>query len=348
MSNQNKKIVLVIVALVMLVVVAFFATSKNNTKQPLKVGIAPYQDMSLLFNAKSESFQKKYNLDLKFITLSWQDLIPATSSATDSLDIAFSSITDFISNERNINRNTDDPLVFIYPAYIFLGGSFVSFNPDVPVITRDDLNNREKLRNFLSHSFASQVKSSYDIMLYRVAEDAGVNFKDINITNIDSGEGLLAALNGSVDATGAGLTQRNEALEKGGRVVLTMEDLGFVDVAGFVVKRSVLDKRGEEIKNFVKLWYDSIDYVMSDVDNNSADSIDYLDKQSSTNYTVDSFKQALSQEFFPHNIAEVNKTVLSPGSKYDFQKIKASLVSYMLDKKIIDEEPQNIHIIDIN
>jgi ABC-type nitrate/sulfonate/bicarbonate transport system substrate-binding protein len=346
-----KKTIIIIASLVVLCVLFLVVSQRNSVSTDipvLKVGIAPYQDMALLMNSESKSLQEKYNLELDLVTLAWEDLTPAISSATDSLDIAFASITEFITNERNINRNTDDPLVFIYPAYVFLGGSFVSFNHDVPVIKKDDLQNIQKLKDFLGYNFAAQKKSAYEMMLFSVAKEAGVDFKDVNIFNIGAGDGLLAAINGSVDVSSAGLTQRNEAIEQGGRVVLTMGDLGFVDIAGFVVKQSVLDEKREEITNFIKMWYDSINYVMSDIDNNSFGSIEYLNQQSSTNYTIDSFKKALEQEFFPINIDDVKNTILTKNSRFDFENISNILINYLLEIRIIGEEPQNIKLLDIN
>ena len=346
-----KKLAVIIVILVLVVVAAIlvpkYAKKDTGETRTLKVGIAPYQDMALLINPKQKELQEKYDLNLELTTLAWEDLTPAVSSATDSVDVAFASLTQFVTNERNINRNSDDPLVFIYPAYVFLGGSFVSLNPDVEAITKNDLGNKEKLQKFLKHSFAAESKSQYEQMLFMVAKQAGVDFNTVKITNIGAADGLLAAMNGSVDATAAGLTQRNEAIQKGGRVVLDSADIGSVDIAGFVAKQSVLDSKRDEIEDFIRIWYESLGYVLSDPDTRSSDSIAYLNKQSSTDYTVDTFKEALSHEVFPRSVKESQEKLVSPGSEYDLNRTKNALVEFLLANKVITEAPQNITLLNV-
>ena len=346
-----KKLAVIIVILVLVVVAAIlipnYAKKDTGETRTLKVGIAPYQDMALLINPKQKELQEKYNLDLELTTLAWEDLTPAVSSATDSVDVAFASLTQFVTNERNINRNSTDPLVFIYPAYVFLGGSFVSLNPDIEAITKNDLENKEKLQKFLKHSFAAESKSQYEQMLFMLAKKAEVDFSTVKITNIGAADGLLATMNGSVDATSAGLTQRNEAIQKGGRVVLDSTDIGSVDIAGFVAKKSVVDAKRDDIEDFIRIWYESLGYVLTDPNTRSGDSIAYLNEQSSTDYTVDTFKEALSHEVFPHSIKEVQQKMLNVGAEYDFSRAKDSLIEFLLANKVISEAPQNITLLNI-
>lgn len=340
-------VVIVVLIIIGAVVLPKYGKKDETGIRSLKVGIAPYQDMAMLINPEQKKLEEKYDLKLDLVTLAWEDLTPAVSSAAEPVDIAFASLTQFVTNERNINRNTDDPLMFVYPAYIFLGGSFVSFNPDVETITKNDLDNKEKLQKFLTHSFAAESKSQYEQMLFMLAKKAEVDFSTVKLTNIGAGDGLLAAINGSVDATSAGLTQRNEAMQKGGRVVLDSADLDSVDIAGFVVKKSMLDAKRDEIEDFIRVWYDSLDYVLSDPDNRSADSIAYLNEQSSTKYTTETFKQALSHEVFPRSIKEVQQKLLNADAEYDFKRAKDSLIEFLLANKVISEPPHNITLLNI-
>ena len=347
-----KKQTLIILGIIIVIAVVFVSlrhsgNTSTSTGRVLKVGIAPYQDMALLMNADQQNLEKKYNLNVQYSTLAWEDLTPAVASAGSSIDLTFASLTEFITNERNINKNTSDPLVYIYPAYMFLGGSFVSFKPDMPVLTKADLNDPAKIKAFLNHTFAAEANSQYEQMLFILAQKAGVDFKTLKITHMGLTNSLLAAENGTIDATEAGLTQRNEALGKGGKVVISSADLGSVDVSGFVTKQSTLTVKRAEIEDFIRVWFDSTNYVLSDLDNNSAGPIAYLDKQSATQYTIDSFKSALSQEVFPKSITDVNTLILNNGAQFDFNQIKNNLIAFELQNKIITEAPQNISIINI-
>lgn len=347
---KNKSIIVLIVVVILAIIVVAVRQGENTAStgaRPLKVAIAPYQDMALLMNANRDVIQKKHNLDVEYTTVAWEDLTPTIASAGESVDLAFANLTEFVTNERNINKNTSDPLVFIYPAYIFLGGSFVSMNPNMPVLTKADLDNPTKLKEFLKYKFAAEPKSQFEQMLFVVAQKAGVDFKTVKITHIGAADGLLAAMNGSVDATSAGLTQRNEAIEKGGRVVLDSVDVNSYTIAGFVTKQSTLDKKQSEIEDFMKVWYNSIAYVFEDADNRAAEPIKYLDQTSSTKYTVETFKRALAQEVFPKSISEVNEMILNKGAKYDYKAFTDSLISFELANKIITEAPQNIKMLDI-
>ena len=346
--KKNTLITLAVI-IVAAVIFIFFQSRQSpaTADRSLKVGVAPYQDMALLMNANRANLEKKYNLHIEYSTLPWENLTPAISSAGSTMDLTFASLTEFTINERNINKNTSDPLVYIYPTYMFLGGSFVSFKPDMPVITQADLNDPAKIKAFLKHSFAAEANSQYEQMLFILAQKAGVDFKTVKISYLGLTDSLLAAENGSIDATEAGLTQRNEAMSKGGKVVIDSATLNSVDVSGFVVKQSTLAAKRSEIEDFIRVWYDSTNYVLSDLDHNSAESITYLDKQSATQYTVDSFKAALSHEVFPRSIDDVNKLILNSGAQYDFDQIKNNLIAFELQNKIITESPQNISIIDI-
>jgi ABC-type nitrate/sulfonate/bicarbonate transport system substrate-binding protein len=337
----------IVVLAIVLIAVRQQGSSSATGDRTLKVAIAPYQDMALLMNKERENIEKKHDLKVEYTTLAWEDLTPTIASAGATVDIAFANITEFVTNERNINKNTEDPLVFIYPAYVFLGGSIVSLNPKMPVITQADLTNQAKLKEFLKFKFAAPEKSQFEQMLYVVAQKAGVDFKTVNVTHIGMAEGLLATINGSIDASGAGLTQRNEAIEKGGKVVLDSADVNSFTIAGFVTKKSTLEAKRAEIEDFMKIWTDSIDYVFTDIDNRAAEPIAYLDAQSSTNYTVESFKNALAQEVFARNIGEVKTLMLDPGSKWDFVALQKSLTEFELANGIITEAPQNIEIMEI-
>ena len=76
------------------------------------------------------------------------------------------------------------------------------------------------------------------------------------------------------------------------------------DMTGFIAKKSTLEKKSVEINNLIKMWFDSVNYVYSDIDNNSKDSLAYLDKYSSTKYTLEGYKSALTNEYLPKTVEE--------------------------------------------
>ena len=354
LKKPSKPVFLSILACIILFFAAIFGISESiagstTEKRPqIAVAIAPYQDMAMLVNIDKLGLEKKYGVDVDLVTMAWKDLTPALASAGKTVDIAFASLLQFITQERNLNRNTADEVQFIYPAYVFLGGAFISFNDKVPLLDKANIDDPSTLKKFLDFKIGAQKSSSYEMMIFTLARKAGIPFKDIKMFDIDASDGLLAAVNGSIDMSSAGLTQRNEAIQRGGRVVLDMETMGLVDIAGFIVKKSVLQAKRDAIIAFIKMWFDCIDYVMTDIDNNSAESLRYLKEQSSTKYTLEQYKTALSQEYFPRNIEQVKKNILAENAKFSYHKILDSVTAYYLESGIIKEKPQNTEPISID
>ncbi len=349
---MNKRIVLSIVALAILVSAAaallLFRPLVEEGGNVLKVGIAPYQDMAMLAAVKPMGIDKANGLDVQLVSMQWADLTPAVASAGATVDVAFASLIQFIAQEPSLNADSKDPLVFFYPAYVFRGGAFVSFNTNVPEVTKENLQDSDLLKRFLAFRFAVQSTSSYEILLYDLARRAGVQFSDVKRFDIDSSDGLLAALNGSVDAAAAGLTQKNEAIQKGGRVVLEMDALGQVDIAGFIARRSTIEQRRNDLVRLMRVWVQAIDFVMSDIQNNSKYSLDYLRHQSSTDYTMEQYRSALSQEWLPRSIEDVQSTVIAANGQYYYKKVEEPVVTYYVENKLVSRPPKHIEILDID
>jgi ABC-type nitrate/sulfonate/bicarbonate transport system substrate-binding protein len=313
----------------------------------VKVGIAPYQDMALLMNVAPLGLDKKEGIRLELLSMVWQDLTPAVASATPSVDVVFASLTQFVSQEHALNEGSSDPIVFFYPAYVFKGGAFVSFNKNVPALTRADLADQNRIKRFLRFRFAAQKTSSYEMLLSELGRRGGLTLKEIKLTDMGAEDGLLAAENGSVDATSAGLTQKNEALNKGGHVVLEMADMGQVDIAGFIAKRSTLEKRRKEIAAFLKVWPEACAYTLTDIPNHSKYPLDYLRQKSSTQYTVEQFTKALSEEYLPVSIGDLWSKVVAPTAEFDYRHVVETTVAYYLQTGQLKEPPKNIDILDV-
>lgn len=347
---MKKRVVLTLCILGAIVLAALLfllnPLQKAGDKAIMRVGIAPYQDMAMLAAAKPMGIDAKHGLDLALVSMQWADLTPAIASANPGVDVVFGSLIQFISQEHSLNSNSKDPLVFFYPAYVFKGGAFVTFNKKVPEIAEQNLGDPEVVNKFLSYRFAVQRTSSYEILLHDLSKRVGLPFSEVKRTDIDSAEGLLAAINGSVDVAAAGLTQKNEALKRGGRVVLEMDALGQVDIAGFIARRSTIEKRPQDLIKLMEVWTDSIDFVVANIDSNSSFSLAYLQGQSSTNYSIEEYRTALSQEWLPRSIAQVNEEILSPSGKYYYQPVVKSVTSYYLGNGLIPKEPDNITFLD--
>jgi ABC-type nitrate/sulfonate/bicarbonate transport system substrate-binding protein len=172
--------------------------------KPLRVGISPYQDIAMLVNYSPLGLDQKHAVQLELRTMAWEDILPALGSGADTIDVGFGSLTEFLTKYEKLNAGNDDPIEFFYPLYVYKGGGFVSFKPDFSALGRDKVTDLAAVRQFLSHEFGAQRQSIYEMVLFSLARRSGVDPKQLRVRDISLNDGLLAAVNGSLDATTAG------------------------------------------------------------------------------------------------------------------------------------------------
>jgi hypothetical protein len=316
-----------------------FSSCKEEVK--LKVAISPYQDIAMIVNKDNLKLEEKYKTELDLITMNWEEILPAVSSAGETVDIGFGSLTEFLTKYENINKSTNDPVLFIYPAYIYKGGGFLSFNKNVPIITKENVSNDSIVRQFLSFKIGAQKNSIYEMILFSLANRHNIPFKQLKIYDTPMNDGFLASQgnNPSIDITSAGLTQITEGYKYNGRLVLEMENVGFADITGFICKQSTLNAKREQIENFIKMWFDCVDFVFQDLDANSKYSLKYLDEKAATKYTLDQYKTALSQEYFPKTLIESENSIISDSGLYSYKRISADIIEYLFTNSIVKNKP---------
>jgi ABC-type nitrate/sulfonate/bicarbonate transport system substrate-binding protein len=335
-------------ALLLLVISGFMGRAGIAAEPPaLTVAIAPYQDLAMLTVYKKLGLEAKYGTRIQILTLPWEEIQPSLASAGKTIDVGFGSLIEFLTKYQNVNTANSDPLVYVYPAYVFKGGGFVSFNKNVPDLDEAPGFTEDRVRTFLSFKIGAGKNSMFDMMIFSLARRTGVPRSEIKLVDTTMADGLLAAEGGAIDAAAGGLTQRNEALEKGGRVVLTMEKLGFADLTGIICRQSTLDRRHKDIENLVKMWFDSVNYVYSDIDHNSAVPLDYLAKTASTKYTVASFKRALEAEYLPRSIADADRDMVAENGEFSIKRISGDISAYLVELGIAKVAPPTPMPIDI-
>lgn len=308
----------------------FLSWKSETPKTPsITLAISPYQDIATIVTLNSLGLEKKYDLNVRLVTMAWEDILPALASNGTTVDIGFASFVEFLTKEQDLNHGSDDPLVFVHPAYVFHGGSFISFNSTVPELSKEALNDKQQIQKFLTYKIGAQKSSLWEMMIYATARRGQVDIKSVKLFDSPLNDSLLAAEKGSLDIASAGLTQMTEAKKRGGRVVLQMEDLGFADITGFVCRKSILENRRKDVENVIKMWFDTVTFVMSDLNKNSSIPLEYLAKNSSTQYTLEQYKLALSQEYFPKSILESQQELQTKTGKYSHVKIAEDVLSYM-------------------
>ncbi len=165
------KRILIAAALLCAAVAAVLVLTKSpNHQGTLKVAISPYQDIGMIQNIEPLGLDKKYGLKPELITLGWEDIIPAMASAGSTFDLGYASYIEWLTKYQNLNKGTSDRIIFIYPAYVFKGGGFISFNSSIPILEPDDIKNAEKVHDFLNNRIGAQKNSMFDMMLFGLAK----------------------------------------------------------------------------------------------------------------------------------------------------------------------------------
>jgi ABC-type nitrate/sulfonate/bicarbonate transport system substrate-binding protein len=322
-------------ALLLIILATIFRAP--SPKAPLRLAIAPYQDLAMIVNAEPIGAAKNHGIDLDLVTLSWENIFPAVASAGPTVDVGFGSLVEYLTKYYKVNSNSSDPLLFVQPLYVYKGGGFVALNPGVEALTKSSIGNSDSVHNFMKLRIGAQHQSLYQMVIYSVARRHQISPNTLKITDISMDNGILALQSNSLDVTSAGLPQITKAKRLGGKVVLSMDDAGFADIVGFICKKSTLESRRPEVEGLVRAWFDSVKYVFSDLPNNSKDSLAYIKKNSSSNYSYVEYKAALDQEFLPSSLKELRHGLLSVDAKFPYSRIATDINSYLLENKVIDK-----------
>lgn len=331
-----------VVAVILVVLAAgyFLLAGQDEDEADIRIVISPYQDLAMLVNLKDLGLEEKYGTTVHIITIPWEEMYTTMLSASQPADVGFASFADYLTKASNLNKGSDDPLLFIYPAYIFKGGAFVSFKDDMVSISKETASDPTTLKAFLGRRLGLPKNTLYQMIVYDLAHRAGIDPKAVDFVDVGFDGGLLAAQAGDLDAAAVGLTQLTEARKQGGRVVLDMNSMKFSDVTGFIAKRSVIENKREHVLNVIRMWFDSVDYVLSDLDTNSSNSLTYLKKHAATQYTLESYKAALSHEYFPRTVEELESQLLSSSGAYPVKSIYEVMSAFLVAQGVVSDVPE--------
>lgn len=338
---------IIVTCLILLVLICLTAACSKTTKEDITLAISPYQDLAMMVNLHPLELDRKYGTSVKIKTIPWMDTLPVLASVADDIDIGFASLVEFLAKQENLNKGTTDPLLFIFPAYVFKGGAFVTFREDTQPIYQNNAFNEVELKRFLQSRIGLSKNTLYQMIVYQFASMIDMPPDKVNITDIPFNEGLLAAQKGDLDVAAVGLTQLTEALKRGGKVLFNMDEIGFADITGFVCKKSTLDRKRRHIENIIKMWFDSTSYVMNDLDVNSAHSLDYLRNNSATRYTIEEYKRALSQEYFPITISQATDDMIDMNGRYSYHKIYEAAANFLVGEGIVSNRPPKPEFISV-
>jgi ABC-type nitrate/sulfonate/bicarbonate transport system substrate-binding protein len=340
MKRSTLYILLALAVVANVIAIVVFRSRDTITQRPeLRVAIAPYQDLAMLVNVEPLGLEKRDGLDVRLITMAWEDILPAVASHGPTVDVGFGSLVEYLTKYHKLNDGASDPIVFVQPLYVYKGGGFVALRPEIQALDATALKDPARVAEALQLRFGAQKQSLYEMMLFTVARRAGVPTESLKITDISMNDGILALQSGSLDVTSAGLTQLNEAQKRGGHLVISMEDTGFADIVGFICRQSTLKERRSDIEALVRMWFECVDHVMADLEKNSEHSLIYLRQNAATQYTFEEYAAALSQEYLPRSLTALDEGLLRPSSPFDIERITREVIDYLIANDLVTDRP---------
>lgn len=109
-----------------------------------------------------------------------------------------------------------------------------------------------------------------------------------------------------------------------------MDTLNAGEIIGLACKASVYKQRKRDIDALIKMWFDSADYVLGDLDHHSAATLAYLKTNASTEYSLNEFKRALSFGYYPRTPNEVASEIVALTGKYSIERQAANVNHYLM------------------
>ena len=311
---------------IVVIAVTLFLIYDAKQRQPIRVALSPEPNQSMMAAVFDPRFKRKSRTRVSLMPMPWPDIVRAVD--TGRADIGFASYIEYIEKYQR----TEDPLEFVYPAYAFKDGTFVTYKAAVPKLSGLTVRapQGEAVWRWLDFRIGIQLNSVFEMMLFHLANTHGASFDHVNKVYMRLEQGLTAAEQGLVDIAPSGRVSIADVEKGGGRAVLTMNDLGFADLTGFIVKKSVYRRRAEQIENTIRMWFDAAAFVL--IENNSKVSLDYLNSHASKHYTLAEFEAELSKEYFPTSYVEARAQLIEPTGKFSALTIGQVVNDYWLHK----------------
>jgi len=243
-----KTIASIIIAVSSLSASAFAAENK-----PLTVGMTTWVGYGLLHLADQKGFFKKNGVDVSLMTV--QDK-PSTAAAiaTGRLDGWSTTVDTFIFyNAQKLGIKQ------VLAVDFSRGGEGVVASKDV-----------QSVRDLKGKTVGAEEGSSTYFFLLNLLADNQLTTKDVKLQSMRAGDAGAAFAAGRLDAAATWDPWLSKAKERGGHILAsTAEKPGLiVDTVAFRI--DVIEKRPDDIKNFIKAYFEAYDYWKTSPDEANA------------------------------------------------------------------------------
>ena len=253
--NSFEKIILLIIILNSLAACTMLR-AEEPAKDPLRVEYTKWWGDYTLLVAKEKGFFEENGVEVEPV---YYDIFSRTYSdlASGQIDGALIAVGDAI----NIDRSAHMKVVAVHDN----GG-------EDAVIVGPEINSIEDLKG---KTIGMMIGSQYELTIVEMLRSASMGVGDVTMVAVNPEESLKTLEKGQVQAAYTREPYLSEALSSGYKVIYRQEQLHlFPDTITF--RKSIIDDRPEDVRAFLKAWFEAVDYRLQHPEETQAIAAKYL------------------------------------------------------------------------
>jgi NitT/TauT family transport system substrate-binding protein len=214
--------------------------SAPSPKPPLRVAFTQWWGDYTLLVAQETGLFEKYGAQVEPVYYDvFSDTFP--DLAAGQIDVAFLAVGDII----NINRSAPMKVVAINDD----GGAD-------SIIARPEINSIQDLKG---KKVGVLVGTQYELMVTEMLRSVNMNISDVTVIEVNPEDASQALKNNQVQAIYTWEPHLSEAVLNGNKVIYPTEKMRlFPDT--IVFRKSVVDERPEDVRAFLKAWFQAVEY----------------------------------------------------------------------------------------
>ena len=223
---------------------------------PLRIEFTQWWGDYTLLVAQEKGFFEKYGVQVEPV---YYDIFSKTypDLASGQLDGALIAVGDTI----NINRSSPMTIIAVYDN----GG-------DDAVIVGPEINSIKDLKG---KTIGLQLGSQYELTVVKMLQSVNMGTDDVTMVSIYPEDALAALESGQVQAASSWEPYSSEALSKGYKIIYPDEQLHlFPDTVVF--RKSIVDERPDDVRAFLRAWFEAVDYRLQNPEETQAIAAKYL------------------------------------------------------------------------
>ncbi len=314
--NPLTKFALLILLITILTACAGLQTTQDP-KPPIRVEFTQWWGDYTLLVAQEKGFFEKYGVQVDPI---YYDVFSNTypDLASGQIDGALIAVGDTI----NINHSATMKVIAVYDDG---GNDAVVVNPEI-----------NSIQDLRGKTIGILVGSQYELTIAEMLRSVNMDSGDVTIVAINPEDALAALESNRVQAAYTWEPYLSEVLSRGYKIIYPQEQLRlFPDM--IVFRKSIVDERPEDVRAFLKAWFEAVDYRLQNPEETRVIAAKYLnigieEVQRDENLKI----LTLDDNRTLFNIQEAN-------SIYSITKITSD---YLISIGVITEEVDPLELLD--